>query len=141
LTDWDDDDPATAQQTSKHDKVVILKHMFTLAELDEDPAAILDIKEDIREECSKLGQVTNVVLFDKEQAGVASVRFSTVDSALACVQVMNGRHFGGQTIEAHIATGKERFKKSSDASYLDDNEGEEKARLDGFGSWLEQQEG
>jgi HIV Tat-specific factor 1 len=140
LTDWDDDDPATVQQTSKHDKVVILKHMFTLAELNEDPAAILDIKEDIREECSKLGQVTNVVLFDKEEAGVASVRFSTVDSALACVQVMNGRHFGGQSIEAHIASGKERFKKSSNASYLDDDESEEKARLDEFGSWLEKQE-
>jgi len=71
---------------------------------------------------------------------VASVRFSTVDSALACVQVMNGRHFGGQSIEAHIASGKERFKKSSNASYLDDNESEEKARLDEFGSWLEKQE-
>jgi HIV Tat-specific factor 1 len=140
LTDWDDDDPATVQPTSKHDKVVILKHMFTLAELDEDPAAILDIKEDIREECAKLGGITNVVLFDKEEAGVASVRFSTVDAALACVQVMNGRHFGGQTIEAHVATGKERFKKSTDKTYLDDAESEEKARLDEFGSWLEKQD-
>ena len=31
-----------------------------------DPAAILDIKEDIREECEKLGEVTNLQLFDKE---------------------------------------------------------------------------
>lgn len=140
LTDWDDDDPATTQPASKHDKVVILNHMFTLSELNDDPAAILDIKEDIREECSKLGEVTNVVLFDKEEAGVASVRFSNVDAALACVQVMNGRHFGGKAIEAHIATGKERFKKSTDKSYGDDGEGEEKARLDEFGSWLEKQE-
>lgn len=53
----------------------------------EDPAAMLDIKEDIREECSKLGDVTNVVLFDKEPAGVASVRFSDVAAAEACVRV------------------------------------------------------
>jgi HIV Tat-specific factor 1 len=53
----------------------------------EDPAAILDIKEDIRDECSKLGEVTNVVLFDKEQEGVASVRFSTPEAAVACVKV------------------------------------------------------
>lgn len=53
----------------------------------EDPAAILDIKEDIRDECSKLGEVTNVVLFDKEQEGVASVRFSTPEAAIACVKV------------------------------------------------------
>lgn len=35
LTDWDDDDPQTLQETSsKWDKVVILKHMFTLEELE-----------------------------------------------------------------------------------------------------------
>ena len=61
--------------------------MFTLAELEEDPAAILDIKEDIREECAKLGDVTNVVLYDKEPDGVASVRFSTPEAAAACVRV------------------------------------------------------
>ena len=34
LADWDDDDPQTLQETSSRwDKVVILKHMFTLQEL------------------------------------------------------------------------------------------------------------
>ena len=55
--------------------------------LQEDPAAILDIKEDIREECSKMGPVTNVVLFDKEPSGVASVRYSNTEAAEACVKV------------------------------------------------------
>lgn len=53
----------------------------------EDPAAILDIKEDIREECAKVGEVTNVVLFDKEADGVASVRFGNEVAAKACVRV------------------------------------------------------
>ena len=53
----------------------------------EDPAAMLDIKEDIREECAKIGDVTNVVLYDKEPDGVASVRFSNPEAARACVQV------------------------------------------------------
>jgi hypothetical protein len=62
--------------------------MHPLADiLQEDPAAILDIKEDIREECSKLGEVTNVVLYDKEQAGVVSVRFSDPEAARNCVKV------------------------------------------------------
>lgn len=35
LADWDDDDPQTLQETSSRwDKVVILKHMFTLKELE-----------------------------------------------------------------------------------------------------------
>ena len=57
----------------------------------EDPAAILDIKEDIREECAKLGELTNVVLFDKERDGVASVRYTTVEAAEACVRVSHCR--------------------------------------------------
>jgi HIV Tat-specific factor 1 len=61
--------------------------MFSLEELEEDPAAILDIKEDIRSECAKLGEVTNVVLFDKEPDGVASVRYSSEAAAEACVRV------------------------------------------------------
>ena len=87
MADWDDDDPATLQANSKWEKVVILKHMFTLKELEEDPAAILEIKEDIRQECSKLGEVTNVTLYDKEVDGVVIVRFTTPQSAMACVRV------------------------------------------------------
>ena len=34
-----------------------------------------------------MGPVTNVVLFDKEPSGVASVRYSTVEAAEACVKV------------------------------------------------------
>lgn len=113
LADWSDDEGAALQETtSKFDKVVILKHMFTLAELAEDPAAILDIKEDIREECSKLGEVTNVVLFDLEEDGVASVRFTDADAAKACVDLMDGRSFDGQKVEAYISEGKEQFRKS-----------------------------
>jgi HIV Tat-specific factor 1 len=113
LADWSDDESASVVETSsKWDKVVILKHMFTLEELADDPAAILDIKEDIREECSKLGEVTNVVLFDLEADGVASVRFGNADAARACVGVMDGRSFSGQKVEAYISDGKEQFKKS-----------------------------
>lgn len=61
--------------------------MFTLKELEEDPTAILDLKEDIREECEKLGDVTNVVLYDKEEDGIVSIRFANAESAKACVSV------------------------------------------------------
>lgn len=38
--------------------------MFTLGELEDDPSLLLDLKEDVREECATLGDVTNVVLYD-----------------------------------------------------------------------------
>ncbi|OAL67144.1 nuclear mRNA splicing factor-associated protein [Trichophyton rubrum] len=143
------------QKLNKHSgkagKVVVLKHMFTLQELEEDPAAILDIKEDIREECSKLGEVTNVVLYDKEESGIATVRFSDPECAQACVQMMNGRFFGGTQVEAYVVDGKVRFKKSgasAAAALQDDGAGweaeaskdDEAQRLDKFGAWLEREE-
>lgn len=140
LADWDDDDPSTVAETgNRWDKVVILKHMFTLQELEDEPEALLDIKEDIREECEKLGPVTNVQLFDKEPAGVASIRFANVSAAEACVRLMNGRWFDQRQLEASIATGKERFKKSGKkaAEEADGQHAEEDKRLDGFGKWLE----
>ena len=128
--------------------------------MQEDPAAILEIKEDIREECEKLGEVTNVVLFDKEPDGVASVRFGNAQAAEACVraskplvtfkstivgltvyQLMNGRWFDERQLEAHIADGSEKFKKSNEKKAdVDEEDGEgegEGDRLDKFGSWLE----
>jgi HIV Tat-specific factor 1 len=53
---------------NKNSRVVVLKHMFTLKELEKDPSLLLDLKEDVREECETLGEVTNVVLYDVKQS-------------------------------------------------------------------------
>ncbi|KAH8675844.1 hypothetical protein BX600DRAFT_546586 [Xylariales sp. PMI_506] len=114
LADWDDDEPYGAQleTNARKEKMVILRYMFTLQELEEDPAALLDIKEDIREECAKLGVVTNVVLYDLEEDGVVSVKFKTPEAAEACVELMDGRAFDGRTVRATFPTGKEKYRKS-----------------------------
>ncbi|CAJ2501757.1 Uu.00g046100.m01.CDS01 [Anthostomella pinea] len=127
LADWDDDDPYGGQleTAAKRDRMVILRHMFTLQELNEDPAAMLDIKDDIREECEKLGPVTNVVLYDLEEDGVASVKFKTPEAAEACIAMMDGRAFDGRTVRAAMAVGKQRFRrsdKSQDDAELDEGE-------------------
>lgn len=49
---------------NRHSRVVVLKHMFSLQELNEDASLLLDLKDDVRDECSSLGEVTNVVLYD-----------------------------------------------------------------------------
>ena len=141
LADWSDDEPSALTDTSsKWDKVVILKHMFTLEELAEDPGAVLDIKDDIREECAKLGEVTNVQLFDKEADGIVSVRFTNVQAAQACIRLMNGRWFEARQVEAYTADGSEKFKKTNEkkVTYEKDDEDGEDDRLDKFGNWLEE---
>lgn len=81
-----------------------------------------------------------MVLFDKEPGGVASVRFGNAEAAKACVTAMDGRFFSGQKLEAYIADGSEKFKKSSEKKLElgDDEVDEEGTRLDQFGSWLEE---
>lgn len=73
LDDWDsadEEDPlapsggAPPPGNSRFARVVVLKHMFTLKELEEDPSLALDLKEDVREEAESIGTVTNVVLYD-----------------------------------------------------------------------------
>lgn len=78
LEEWDDEDTFGPSLTDAdrlgpgpqgvganlNSRVVVLKHMFTLKELEEDATLLLDLKEDVREECETLGEVTNVVLYD-----------------------------------------------------------------------------
>ncbi|RYP39719.1 hypothetical protein DL767_002100 [Monosporascus sp. MG133] len=137
LADWDDDDPYGAQleTNARRERLVILRHMFTLRELDEDPAALLEIKEDVREECAKLGPVTNVVLYDLEPDGVVAVKFRHPEAAEACVRLMDGRAFDGRIVRAAVATGRERFRKSGrkqddDRDDEDDNSDEPTAAPD-----------
>lgn len=60
---------------------------------------------------------------------------------------MHGRWFDERQLEAHLADGSEKFKKSDDKKvHLDDdsendgNDGEHD-RLDKFGEWLEKDKG
>ena len=52
--------------------------MFTLQELEEDASLLLDLKEDVRDECSALGEVTNVVLYDVSQIFKRNFVFSYI---------------------------------------------------------------
>ncbi|KAG9038049.1 hypothetical protein FRB95_002977 [Tulasnella sp. JGI-2019a] len=151
LNDWDDEDgfgpssdaPVTASSLALQGRVVVLKRMFTLKDLEDDASLLLDLKQEVREECETLGDVTNIVLYDKEPDGVITVKFRDSVSAQACILRMNGRFFDGRKVTAELYTGKEKFRKTGDANdILDEDEGDEaeKKRLDAFARWLEGQQ-
>ena len=66
--------------------------------------------------------------------------FHATDDQLTS-QVMNGRHFSGMVVEAYIADGSEKFKKTSEkqTALEDDGSEDEGKRLDQFGEWLEEE--
>ena len=108
--------------------------MFTVEELAEDAAAELDIIEDVREECKKFGKVTNVILYDKEEEGVMTVRFGDATAAASCVRAFHGRWYDKRQVQAQVADGRERFKKSKKHE-ADDKDDE--ARLEEFSNFIE----
>ncbi|KAG9316468.1 hypothetical protein JVU11DRAFT_2504 [Chiua virens] len=122
---------------NRNSRVVVLKHMFSLKELDEDASLLLDLKEDVRDECLTLGEVTNVVLYDKEPEGIMTIKFRDPLSAQACILKMNGRFFAGRRIEASLYVGKQHFKRSGVGDDIEgDSDEAEKKRLDNFATWL-----
>ncbi|GAA5987275.1 hypothetical protein JCM5350_008127 [Sporobolomyces pararoseus] len=159
LQDWDSSDEETSESISKKFKgVIVLEGMFTLKELEEDATLLLDLKEEVREECETLGIVTNVTLYDKEEKGIMTVRFKEDLSAQACIAKMNGRFFAGRTIKAYPMNFKHKFSKSgkgedhhhsiegtestATASTTRDSVGDsesekEKERLKAYAEWLE----
>ncbi|GAC99344.1 potential spliceosome factor [Pseudozyma hubeiensis SY62] len=162
LSDWRDDSPSptpsdaeltnptanTANTAAPTGRTVVLTKMFTLFELESDPTLLLDLKEDVREECSStIGGVTNVVLWDAEPEGIMTVKFQTAEQAQSCVSMMKGRFFAQRRIDAWVFNGKPRFRRSDaqqDAGDSDDDseatgktQTQEKSRRDAFGAWLE----
>ncbi|KAF2034934.1 hypothetical protein EK21DRAFT_55400 [Setomelanomma holmii] len=117
LAEWSDNEEEVAEvfapKKNKWAKVCIMKYAFTIQELEEDPEAYLEIKEDIREVAEEFGDVTNVTLFDKEADGTITVRFREFESAENFRDRNNGRHFAGRKLQVTIAEDKPKFKKSA----------------------------
>jgi len=80
---------------------VILKNMFDPNGEDErnDKDFFHDLKEDIKEECSKHGSVRDAEI-DRKSNGCVYMKFDDVDAATRCVSSLNGRWFAGKQINA-----------------------------------------
>ncbi|KAF2264586.1 hypothetical protein CC78DRAFT_463443 [Lojkania enalia] len=140
LAEWSDDEaPVDYLPKNKYANYAILKHCFTLDEIDEDPGLILYIKEDFREEAETCGEVTNVVLYDKEPEGVMMFRFKEDHQAAKFVKKYNGKLYGEkgkkQKLIGYVPIDRFRFRKSGKKGAEDSEE--EAERLERFGQSLE----
>uniref|UniRef100_A0A2L2YJE2 17S U2 SnRNP complex component HTATSF1 n=1 Tax=Parasteatoda tepidariorum TaxID=114398 RepID=A0A2L2YJE2_PARTP len=97
-------------ERSKNEKTVILKNMFSPKEFDEDATLLLDYQQDIREECSKCGEVKKVVIYDRNPEGVVAVTFAEPEMADECINLMNRRWFASRQLTAETWDGKTKYK-------------------------------
>uniref|UniRef100_A0ACD5TTX3 Uncharacterized protein n=1 Tax=Avena sativa TaxID=4498 RepID=A0ACD5TTX3_AVESA len=77
---------------------LLLKNMFDPA-VETDPDFDLDIRDDVREECSKYGQVRHIYV-DKHTAGFVYLRFDSITAAMGAQKALQGRWFAGKMITA-----------------------------------------
>lgn len=125
LLDWVD----RPKKRSKFDRIVILKQMFDHKDFEKDPSLILELKEDLRTECTKYGEIKKVLVFDRNPEGVASILFAEAEFADACVAALNGRYYAGRTVSAETYDGVTKY----DVKETDE---EMQKRLDDWESFL-----
>ncbi|XP_076754489.1 RRM1_TatSF1_like and RRM2_TatSF1_like domain-containing protein barc [Xylocopa sonorina] len=117
----------------KHERVVIIKNLFSPQDFDQEVSLLLEYQQDIRSECLKCGDVRRVVIYDRHPEGVAQVTFREPAEAQACVQLLNGRWFSQRKISAEIWDGKTKYK-------ILETDAEVEARIAKWDKFLEDEE-
>lgn len=117
-------------EKAKHEKVVIVKNLFDPSIFDTDVSLILEFQQDLREECSKIGEVRKVIIYDRHPEGVAQINMSNPEEAEQVVTLLNGRWFMKRQLTAEIWDGKTKFKIAETDSQITQ-------RLDKWDEFLE----
>ncbi|CAJ1417154.1 unnamed protein product, partial [Effrenium voratum] len=92
-------------------RIVILRHMFSPEEAEKEGQQFYDeLAEEVKGECDKIGQVTRVTPIERHLQGIVCVKFKLSSEAEECIRVMDGRFFGGRTVEAAFYDGKTDLK-------------------------------
>ncbi|GJD08974.1 HIV Tat-specific factor 1 [Galdieria sulphuraria] len=114
-------------------RIVILKKVFEPKEALTDPHYYEDIRKDMLEECSKLGEIEKLTVFERNPEGVVAVRFRSPAAAESCIELMTGRWYGGRQLEAEFYDGKTDYRYK-------ETEEERKERIKKFEEWLGEDE-
>ncbi|KAJ8266940.1 hypothetical protein GJAV_G00136410 [Gymnothorax javanicus] len=118
----------------RHERVLIIRNMFHPSDFEEDPLVLNEIRDDLRIECEKFGQVKKVIIFDRHPDGVASVAFKEPEDADVCQLALNGRWFGGRQLQAELWDGTTDYQ-------VEETTREREERLKGWASFLEESKG
>ncbi|XP_034297521.1 HIV Tat-specific factor 1 [Pantherophis guttatus] len=113
----------------RHEKVIVIRNMFHPNDFEEDPLVLNEIREDLRTECEKFGQVKKVIIFDRHPDGVASVSFKESEEADVCIQALNGRWFGGRQLSVETWDGTTDYQ-------IEETSREREERLKGWQEFL-----
>ncbi|KAI4707845.1 hypothetical protein J4E89_007474 [Alternaria sp. Ai002NY15] len=117
LNEWSDNEEEVAQtfvaKKNKWAKNVIIKGMFDVDVMKNDPDNYSDVFEDTMKPAKQIGEVTKVTIWDLEPEGIVTVRFKEFEDAERFVAwKFGGQRYDGRDQVLLLAEDKPRFKKS-----------------------------
>ncbi|XP_071979149.1 17S U2 SnRNP complex component HTATSF1 [Engystomops pustulosus] len=121
------------ESRKRFERVIIIRNMFHPKDFEEDPLVLNEIREDLRSECEKFGQVKKVLIFDRHPDGVASVAFREAEESDACILALNGRWFGGRQLVVEAWDGVTDYQ-------IEETSREREERLKGWETFLQTEE-
>lgn len=117
-------------ERNKHERVVVLKNLFTPDLFENHMDLIIDYQNNVRQEASKYGTVKKVVIYSSEPEGVAEIVMNDPEEADLAVKMMNGTTFDTRILSAETWDGKTRYRKN-------ETEAEVSERLSKWDEFLE----
>lgn len=117
-------------ERSKHERVVVIRNLFTPDVFENHVDLIIDYQNNVRQEASKYGTVKKVVIYSSEPEGVAEIVMSDPEEADLAVKMMNGTTFETRILSAETWDGKTRYRKN-------ETEAEVSERLSKWDEFLE----
>lgn len=117
-------------ERSKHERVVVIKNLFTPDVFENHVDLIIDYQNNVQQEASKYGTVKKVVIYSSEAEGVAEIVMNDPEEADLAVKMMNGTTFETRILSAETWDGKTRYRKN-------ETEAEVSERLSKWDEFLE----
>jgi hypothetical protein len=137
---WNEDDD-TGMSKSKALKIIVLEGLFSPRDFD-DEAFSDRLEREVASECQRYGDIEKITVFSKNARGVVVVKYATSYAAQECVRALDGRAWcgGARRPRCYFWDGLTDYSAGNDPRAADDAEELEKARLDEFGDYLEQEQ-
>jgi len=92
--------PEQPQTVAYSGPCVLLKNMFDPTQ-ETEPNWDEEIKQDIKEECSKYGSIQHIHV-EKDSKGFVYIKFGSTPAAQNAIKALNGRWFNGKQLQANF---------------------------------------
>lgn len=116
-------------------KIVIITNLFSKEDVEreqDNEEFWKALEQDLLSECTKIGPVAKIQLFNKNPLGPAKVKYNDTTAAEKCIEVMNGRFFDKRKLECVYWDGETDFNR------VKETQEEEEQRIKSFEQFLHQ---